>query len=94
MNRPNFRSCGSKLNEVADSIQTLNLQAENVRTKADLAKEMSPVVQNPAANTDNPTASFLLFQKTEIFHLIHFIMVWSDRALQSLVWSTCPLQHS
>lgn len=59
--------CGRTLNEVADSIQTLTLQAENVRAKADLAKEISPVVQNPAANTDNPTASFLLFQKTEIF---------------------------
>lgn len=83
--------CGRTLNEVADSIQTLTLQAENVRAKADLAKEISPVVQNPAANTDNPTASFLLFQKTEIFPhypfsaavtgLVHFSAFRSSKSI-------------
>ncbi len=33
---------------------------------------MSHVVQKPAANTDNPTASFLLFQNTEMFPLQPF----------------------
>lgn len=35
-------------------------------------KEKSPVVQKPAANTDNHTASFLLFQNTEMFPLQPF----------------------